>query len=135
MSMVLIRAALEQHLAALVPDLPTAVENTKFTPPTNGGPYQEAHVLPADPITPMDTLSFIEQGIFQVTLCYPLGAGSRDAADRAEAVRSHFARGTPLTAGGISVTITSVPSVAKGDPENGYWKVPVTIRWQAQVSS
>ena len=91
--------------------------------------------MPADPITPMDNLTFIEQGLFQVTLCYPLAKGPRDAETRAEAVRAHFRRGTTLTEGGVSTIISHVPVVSASVPGDGQWRVPVTVRWQAQVSS
>lgn len=135
MSLSLIRSALEGRLAVMAPSLPTAYENMHFVKPADGGPYQEVHLLPADPITPMDSLTYIEQGIFQVTLCYPLGTGPKDAATRAEAVRAHFQRGTTLTVGGVSTIISHVPVVSAAVPGDGQWRVPVTIRWQAQVFS
>ena len=135
MSLPSIRRALENHLKAMVPNLPTAYENAPFKPPADGSEYQEVRLMPADPITPMDNLTFIEQGLFQVTLCYPLGVGPRAAEDRAEAVRAHFRRGTTLTAGGVSTIISHVPVVAASVPGDGQWRIPVTIRWQAQVDS
>lgn len=135
MSMRSIRDALENHLKAMTPALPTSFENASFTPPTDGSAYQEAVLLPANPIVPMGDMTYLEQGVFQVTVLYPLGEGTADAEERAEAIRSHFHRGLTLTVGGVSTIITSVPTVAKGFPDDGQWRVPVSIRWQAQVNT
>jgi hypothetical protein len=130
-----IRRALEKHLAALTPSVPTAWDNVGFSPPADGSVYQEAKFVPNDPITPMDTLTFIEQGFLQVALFYPQGKGPRDADNRVDALRVHFRRGTTLEEGGVETTITRVPVVAAGVPADGQWRVPVTIYWQAQVFS
>jgi hypothetical protein len=135
MSMPQIRRALEKHLAALAPALPTAWDNVFFSPPADGSVYQEVKMIPNSPIKTMDTLTIIEQGMMQVALCYPQGKGPRDAENRVDALRAHFRRGTTLVEGGISTIITEVPVVAAGVPDEGQWKIPVTIYWQAQVDS
>jgi hypothetical protein len=135
MSLPQIRRALEKHLAALTPGVPTAWDNVSFSPPADGSVYQEARFVPNDPITPMDTLTFIEQGFLQVALFYPQGKGPRDAENRVDALRTHFRRGTTLVEDGVSTIITRVPTVAAAVPADGQWRVPVTIYWQAQVSS
>lgn len=135
MSIPQIRRALENHLKAMVPAIPIAWENVAFTPPADGSAYAEVRFVPNDPITPMDSLSFIEQGFFQVALMYPQGVGPRDSETRVDQLRAHFRRGTTLTAGGVSTIITRVPTVAAPVPADGQWRVPVTIYWQAQVAS
>jgi hypothetical protein len=135
MSLPQIRRALEKHLSALTPAVPTAWDNVGFAPPADGSVYQEAKLVPNVPITPMDTITYIEQGFLQVALFYPQGKGPRDAENRVDALRAHFRRGTTLTEGGIDTIITGVPVVAAGVPAEGQWRIPVTIYWQAQVSS
>jgi len=136
MSMPQIRRALEKHLASLDPPVPTAWDNVGFSPPADGSVYQEARFVPNAPNDEMmDTLTYIEQGFLQVALFYPQGKGPRDADNRVDALRTHFRRGTTLTENGIDTIITGVPEVAAGLPVEGQWRVPVTIYWQAQVSS
>jgi hypothetical protein len=134
MSLPQIRRALEKHLAALAPSVPTAWDNVFFTPPADGSVYQEAKFMPNVPIAPMDTLQYIEQGMLQVSLCYPQGKGPRDTENRVDALRAHFRRGTTLTEGGVVTNITQVPVAAAGVPDEGQWKVPVTIYWQAEIA-
>jgi hypothetical protein len=84
MSTVSIRKALEIKLAALSPSLATAYENAAFTPPAAGTPYQEAYLLPGRPDNAeMGAKNYLEVGVFQVTLKYPLGNGTADAQARA----------------------------------------------------
>jgi hypothetical protein len=136
MSLPQIRRALEKHLAALTPAVPTAWDNVTFSPPADGSVYQEVKFVPNEPNGEMmDTLTFIEQGLLQVSVFYPQGKGPRDSDNRVDALRSHFRRGTTLVEGGVSTIITRVPSVAAGLPMEGQWRVPVTIYWQAQVNS
>ena len=136
MSLPQIRRALEKHLAALEPAVPTAWDNVQFSPPADGSVYQEARFVPNEPNGEMmDTLSYIELGFLQVALCYPQGKGPRDAENRVDALRAHFRRGTSLVDGGVTTDIIRVPAVAAGVPVEGQWRVPVTIYWQAQISS
>ena len=101
MSISSVRIALETKLATITPALSTAYENVPFTPVT-GTPYQRAYLMPATPANPtMGDGYYREQGIFQVSLFYPLQAGPKTAADRAELIRAAFKRGTTLTTGGI----------------------------------
>ncbi len=136
MSLPQIRRALEKHLAALTPGVPTAWDNVSFSPPADGSVYQEARFVPNEPNGEMmDSLTYIEQGFMQVALFYPQGKGPRDAENRVDALRTHFRRGTTLVEGGVSTIITRVPTVAAAVPADGQWRVPVTIYWQAQVAS
>ncbi|MHB1125238.1 MAG: DUF4128 domain-containing protein [Ramlibacter sp.] len=136
MSEVLIRKALEDRLASLpggLGDAATAYENAAYTPQA-GQPYQRANLLPATPDNAIQgAASYLDVGVFQITLLYPLGAGTGDAALMAEALRQHFRRGTTLTEGELSVLVTHTPHVARGYPDGDRWTVPVSVRYQCQV--
>lgn len=132
----LIRKALETHLAAIASPLATAWENVSFVP-VNGTPYQRVNLLPA---TPEDSslasgLHF-ERGIFQVTLCYPTGTGPSAAQAKAKALQAHFKRGTTLVEAPIQVLIPLTPAIGSGfkDPDEDRYCIPVSIRWQCQVT-
>lgn len=133
MSLVPIRAALETELAAMSPALATAYENKTFTPPPPSVPYQEAFLLPAEPDSRESGPQFLEQGIFQVSLRYPLKKGSGPAVTRAEAIRATFWKARSLTSGGIVVNILRTPEIMKGQRDGDRWLVVVKIRWTAQV--
>ena len=133
MSISSVRIALETKLATITPELSTAYENVPFTPVT-GTAYQAAYLLPATPANPtMGDGYYREQGIFQVTLMYPLQAGPKTAADRAELIRAAFKRGTTLTSGTVSVIIERTPEIGQGRVDGDRWALPVKIRYYAGV--
>lgn len=135
MSDLAVRRALETRLLAMSPALPCAMENVAFTP-TQGTAYQRANMLPAAPDnTMLGPREWMEIGIFQVTLFYPQGAGSAEAQTRAEAVRSHFKRGTTLSHSGVTTIITHTPAKAAGFVSDGFYAVPISIRYQACIAS
>lgn len=137
MSQLFIRQACEQHLAALPGGaLATAYANAPFAP-VNGTPYQRVALLPAEPDNAMlGTASFFELGTLQITLCYPLGQGAKAAEDMAQRLRLHFKRGTTLLhASGLQVLVTHTPAVAPALLEPDRYCVPVSVRYQAQVTA
>ena len=133
MSLASVRIALENKLNAMTPALSTAWENVPFTP-VSGTPYQAAYLLPATPANPtMGDGYYREQGIFQVTLMYPLQAGPKTAADRAELIRAAFKRGTSMTSGGITTIIERTLEIGQGRVDGDRWALPVKIRWYAGI--
>jgi len=133
MSLASVRIALESKLNAMTPALSTAWENVPFTP-VSGTPYQAVYLLPATPANPtMGDGYYREQGIFQVSLFYPLQAGPKPAADRAEAIRAAFKRGTTLTNGNVSVIIEQTPEIGQGRVDGDRWMQIVRIRWFAGI--
>lgn len=134
MSTASIRKALETRLAALSPAVATQYEGVAFQP-VNGTPYQRANLLPGQPDnSEQGSQNYLEVGVFQVTLCYPLANGTGDVGARAELLRQHFKRGTTMTQDGINVIVIRTPAVAAGYPDGDRYKVPVSITYQAHVS-
>lgn len=138
MSLAAIRAALETAAMAVSPALDTVFETGDFRlasggpypgdyKPVAGRPYQLFYLLPADPVDYGLASGSMEQGLFQVTLRYPIKGGTRAAADRAELIRAAFARNTRLTAGGVTVKIGRTPRVTFGQVDGDRWSVVVRI--------
>lgn len=134
MSALAVRAALEVALAAMSPALATEWENSDSYTPVVGTPYQSAYVMFAQPDNPEMGGLYTEQGIFQITLRYPLGAGTSAAATRAELIRTTFYRGAAFTASGVTVTIQRTPEIAPGRVEDDRFVVPVRIRFFAHIA-
>lgn len=133
MSALICRTLLETALAAISPALATAYENMPFTP-TVGTPYQRVHVLLADP-DPIEMSGHFhrEHGFMQVTLCYPLDAGSGPALTRAELIRSTFYRGKTLSGSGVTLMIERHPEIAPAITEDDRYVVPVRVRFFANI--
>jgi hypothetical protein len=134
MSIVSIRAALETALAGMTPSVSIAYENAPFTPAI-GAPYQRINLLMARPDNAETGANFIELGIFQIRLCYPLQTGPSAAAARAELIRVTFRKAAAFTSGGITVTITDTPEISPGEPEDGRYILIVRIRFRSFIPS
>jgi len=133
MSIGSVRAALESALNGMTPALSTSWENTPFTPVT-GTPYQACYLLPAMPDnSTMGSNHYREQGIFQISLFYPLQTGPKAAADRAELIRTTFKRGLSFTSGTVTVRIERTPEIGQGRVDGERWHVPVKIRYFAEI--
>ena len=132
MSVVAIRAALETALNGMTA-LATAYENAPYMP-VAGTPYQQVHILFADP----DNLEYgsrhRELGYMQVKLMYPLQVGTATVAARAELIRTTFYRGASFTSSGVTVIVEKTPEVGSGQVEGDRWAVPVRVRFFANAA-
>jgi hypothetical protein len=130
--LVAVRAALEIALAAMSPNLASAWENTPYVP-VAGTPYQRVFLLAAPPENLEIGPIYIEQGILQVSLAYPLDGGPQAAAARAELIRSTFKRGASFTASGVTVNIERTPEIAPAQIEQDRYVLPVKVRFFAHI--
>lgn len=135
MSSVKVKAALEAALDAMLPALLTAWPNVAFTPPSaNATPWQRADVLFSAPEDlEIGATYHREQGVFLVTLFYPLQVGGAAAQARAELLRSIFYRGASFANAGIVVTIEQTPEISPGFADDSRWVVSVRIRFYANI--
>ena len=102
----------------------------------NGTPYQRVSLLPANPDnSTQGPKTYLEIGIFQVMLCYPINAGSNAASTKAEAVRTHFNRGTSLVEAGLTVLVTQTPRVSPAMVEGDRYCIAVSVTYQTQIST
>ena len=135
MSLILIRKALEKKLATLTPTIATAYENAPYTPVT-GTPYQRINLMPNTPDnSTMGTAIYFERGLFQVMLCYPAGTGPNAAETRAQLIRAHFKRATSMTESSVTVLVTDTPRVSTAMIDGDRYCIPITVHWQAQIST
>lgn len=134
MSLPLIRTALETAIAAMSPALATAYENAPFSPVV-GTPYQRVYMLTAQPDDiVMGNALWVEQGVFQISLFYPLDFGPGAAEARAELIRSTFYRGASFSSGGVTVLIDRTPEIAPAIIDEDRRVVPVRVRFQATLT-
>ena len=135
MTIAKIRAALEKQLATIAPVLATAYENMLLNPAL-GVPYQRSNLLPNKPADGQISGNlYFERGIYQVTLCYPMGVGPGQAEARAQLVKDAFKRGTSLVEGAVTVIMTNAPSVSGAMIDGDRFCIPVSIYYQAQVGA
>jgi hypothetical protein len=133
MSVVAIRAALETQLNSIAPAIATAWQNVAFAPPPVATPYQEVHVLFADPENPEMSAGYREIGYMQVKLKYEIEKGSAAANARAILVRNAFLRGRSFVNSGVTVTVSKTPTIEGGSVDGDRWVVPVKIQFFANL--
>jgi hypothetical protein len=131
MSNLAARQAIEQYLAATSAVPACIFENSGQVPPDNAA-FLLGFFMPAQPDDQeAGSANTRLNGLYQITLMYPAGAGVGDAEAFAEVLRQRFKRATTLTQSGLHVMITHTPQVAQGKPDGSSWAIPVTLRWQA----
>jgi len=123
--------ALSKRLQSLPASPPVAWENAGFKP-VDGVTFLAETYLPAETsgvgVAATDSLDYT--GIYQIDVRAALDDYKKEANDTADAVASHFRRGTILTYNGQKVTIQSV-SRAQGRADGAWWFIPVSVNWRA----
>jgi hypothetical protein len=133
MSLLTIKQAFEVALSAITPSIDTAYSNVDFTP-TIGEPHQEIYLLPATPDnTEQGVKNYREQGLVQVNLCYPLNDGEINGLTRAELIRDTFKKGTTLARGGLSINVTTTPTIFPSFKDKERWCIPVRISYLVDI--
>lgn len=141
MSRAIIRKLLETRLNAMSPALPTAFENVPFSV-VGRVAYQKVHLLMAEPAHP--TMGALhgsgsalrrESGILQVTLHHPENAGPAPTEARFALLTDHFYRGLVLAEGAVRLVVDTSPATGPGRNEGGFYVVPVSIGFYADVYS
>lgn len=128
------KRALERHLMALVPVLPTAFEGLSFDPPTTM--YQRCQFLIQSPDDPVLGTGYYRERIqFQVFIVGEANKGTAEAIQRAEIVRERFKKGTTLLEGGFRIHILSTPKVGSVSPVGTRTITPVLIDVVTEIYS
>jgi len=132
-----IRQALETALNTWSLDqstvVPIAWPNKSYTP-TIGTKYIKANILTAETENPSlgdDHKRY--PGIFQLLLYMPDNKGSGDATRLADNLCEEFKRGKSFTASTVTVRILNSPSVLPSFNDNGWYVLPVSIRYQSDI--
>ena len=134
MSIAKIRAALEKRLTSVTPAIITAYENVTISPAL-GVPYQRSNLLPNTPDDAfMGSQTYFERGIYQVTVCFPMGNGPGACEARVQLVKDAFKRGTSFVEQGLTVMVMNAPSVSSAMIDGDRFCIPISIRYKALIS-
>lgn len=127
-----IQKALETALAGL--GYPVLPENTKKAPP-EGVPYIRSTFAPAGVAAAAIGVSAKARvsGAFLVDVFDPVPNGPAAAAGMAAGVLAAFQMGTVLTSGTVSVTIIRAYRSAGFVDDGGFYQVPISIEWRADI--
>lgn len=134
MSQLSISAAFEKKLAELTPILATAYENVDFKPAT-GTAYQRVKLLPTLPDNNVIASEYYrELGLFEIVLFYPQNFGSGAAKSRADAIKTHFKRGTAMNEDGLIVKVNRTPNVSQAFKNDDRYVIPITISYYVEIN-
>lgn len=131
MSHTKISAALSSHLQTLPSSPPVAWENAGYTP-VEGTSYIAEHYLPANQasvgVANSDSIDY--PGVYQIDVRVPANKYKAQGNTLADALLSHFKRGTVMTYDGQSVVVESV-SRNQGMRDGAWWMIAVSVNWRA----
>lgn len=117
------------------PAVDVAYPGISFTP-SDGEAYLEVTHLPNNTAALAVASDGVQQhqGLLQVSVMWPSdGRGHMPALELADAVASHFAKGTDLYSNGVKVRIPTRPSIASPLQEPDRVRLPITIEYIAFV--
>lgn len=117
-------------LAEGVPTLPIAMPEITFTPPASGK-YLQVDFFANKPAWEGLSSGKLAQGMLQITVVWPRGAGIVASATAAQSVIDHFTKGLILRSGVAKVTISGEPWAATPISDPTEIRVPITIPWVA----
>lgn len=136
MSIKSVRQALEVAISAWSSanaNFPIAYENVNYKPAQNTA-YLRVNVLPAETENPsLGDAHKRYVGILQANIYLKEGNGTATASTTADSLLNYFARGESFTVGQIVVRVLNSPSILPALNADGWYILPVSIRYQADV--
>lgn len=112
------------------PALPIAYPEISFTAPADGK-YLQVDFFANRPAWEGLTSGKLAQGLLQITVIWPRGAGIVGPNQAAQEVMAHFAKGLNLFDGDTKVTINQEPWATSPITDGTMVRVPITIPWVA----
>lgn len=111
--------------------LQIAYPSVSFTP-ANGTPYLTATFRPniANALAIGFSGDTDRQGLLQMSVFWPAGAGEIAAQQIASQIAAAFKYGTDIVRNGVRVRILQTPRVAPSLQETDWLQVPVMIAWR-----
>lgn len=127
--------ALNTHLASLSIGIPVYSQNDNKNPVANQA-HALVYFMPAvvTPVTTSQSGMDQQSGIYQITLRYPSGQGSKDILEKADSIAQHYKAGQSLLAPlGNEVVKLLGAEIAPPVAESGWFSIPVSIKYTSFV--
>lgn len=115
------------------PAIPVAYPDIAFDPATEAtdGKYVEVSYFPNRPAWEGVAAGALRQGLLQLTVVWPRGAGLVAPLQIAELIKTHFAKSTAIVSGTTKVKVSREPWAASPLIDARETRIPVTIPWTA----
>lgn len=115
------------------PTLPLALPDIEFDPKVDApnGKYLAVEYFPNRPAWEGLSAGKLDQGLLQITVHWPRGAGIIAPLEVVETIKTHFAKGVVLTSGATNVKLAREPWASAPLIEPTETCTPITIPWNA----
>ena len=134
MSLSLIKGALENKVISIIPNINTNYEGVNPNTPVSGVPYQSLYFMPAtNEGSYINDKAYLARGIFQISLFYPFGVGTKDIMERVNLYLNAFAIGTQLVNQGVTVSISDTPDVVRIGQSGDRYVIHISIPFKSLI--
>lgn len=134
MAIIEIKRAAERRLNTLAPTVQTAWEGVSFNPPN--GLYQRVQFTIQTPDDPVLGTGFHRERVtMQVFVIGAANKGTSEVINRAELIRSQFAKGLVLQEGNVKIHVLKTPQIAGNTVVSERVICPILIELVAEVYS
>lgn len=115
------------------PAIPVSCPDVTFDPAVGAtdGKYIEVAYFPNRPAWEGLAAGELSQGLLQITVVWPRGAGLVAPLEVAAGIKSHFAKTTVMVSGTTKVKVSAEPWAAAPLIDDSETRTPVTISWTA----
>lgn len=132
-----LKVRVEALSPSIVPQTSVAYPKQVFDPPADSTgmlPYIQVLYMPNqnERIMIPNGRKRRRLGILQLDVLEPIPRGltAEQTIQQASLVAQHFPEGLVLRSGGVEVRIEREPDVGRGLEDGGYWRIPVSIRYE-----
>lgn len=128
-----IYTAFLQKINTVTLKIDSVYENKSYTP-INDVPFQELYILPSDNTSEyINETTYNMEGLFQISLNYPVNQGRTAATDRATLYMNLFPKNTKLTYDGLLVRQVGIPQVANLGVVGDRYKIVLRVQFLAVI--
>ena len=128
-----IYTAFLQKINTVTPKIDSVYENKEYTP-INDVPFQELYILLSDNTSEyINETTYNMEGLFQISLNYPINQGRTAAMDRATLYMNLFPKNTKLTYNGLTVRQVGIPQIANLGVVGDRYKIALRVQFLAVI--
>ncbi|MCK9331235.1 MAG: DUF4128 domain-containing protein [Candidatus Cloacimonetes bacterium] len=128
-----IYTAFLQKINTVTPKIDSVYEN-KACNPINDVPFQELYILPSDNTSEyINETTYNMEGLFQISLNYPINQGRTPATDRVNLYMDLFPKNTKLTYDGLLIRQVGIPQIANLGVVGDRYKIVLRVQFLAVI--
>ena len=131
----LFEARLKTWAVTRVPALPVAFEDVPLTPPTDGSPYLQAFLLPANPTSEdLEGKHTAYRGVFQISVVTKAGIGRGAAESIADEIAALFPNNLGMTKTTFTVYVRSPMATSAAQQGDTTTSLPLSLTYRADTN-